>query len=112
MVKATAMKPGPPKAKKTAPLKAKKTVTLKAKNNTSPKAKKSSAAKFLALNKTDDGRFRQKALQKRQTLQVMQWNVFPVPNYVDVLCVIFISHDDMYYFTWRVLLTHYSYTWH
>lgn len=66
MVKITALKPGPPKAKKTSPLKAKKTVPLKAKTAA---AKKITAAKFLALNTTNDEKFRQKALQKRQSLQ-------------------------------------------
>ncbi|KAG0712237.1 Ribosome biogenesis protein 15 [Chionoecetes opilio] len=68
LMKITAKKPSPPKARKTAGLKVKK-VSLKAKNDASLRPKKLSATKFLALDKTDDGQFHKKAMQKRKALK-------------------------------------------
>ena len=74
MVKAAAVKPRPPKAKKVSPLKTKKkTVTLKAKTTTTTTTaspKNTTGAKFLALKKTEDAEFRKKTVQKRQFLKV------------------------------------------
>ncbi|KAK8395926.1 hypothetical protein O3P69_005801 [Scylla paramamosain] len=63
------IKPGSLKTKETSPLQANKITTHRTKKAASPAAKRTTVAKFLALQRTGDGEFCERTLQKTQALK-------------------------------------------